>query len=61
MAKPTAVVHEFEPDADEDEQDHADDADRPVLAVEVGGRALLHGGGDLAHALVAGGLARGST
>ena len=29
--------------------------DRRVLAVEIGARALLHGGGDLPHAVGAGG------
>ncbi len=39
----------------EDDQDHdADDADRGVLAVEVGAGALLHGGGNLLHARGAG-------
>jgi hypothetical protein len=42
--------------ADDDEQDHADDRDRPVLPVEGGARPFLHGLCDLLHALVAGGL-----
>ena len=39
----------------QDDQDHdADDADRHVLAVEIGAGALLDGGGDLLHARGAG-------
>ena len=39
--------------ADHDRDDDADDRDDRVLAVQVGGGALLDGGGDLFHALVA--------
>ena len=53
MTKPMAV---WMPriDAENDQDDHADDADRRVLAVQVGAGAFLHGGGDLLHAGVAG-------
>ena len=40
--------------ADHQEQHRAGAADRHVLAIEVGARALLHRGGDLLHLLVAG-------
>ena len=36
--------------AEDDQDHHADDADRGVLAVEVGAGALLDGGGNLLHA-----------
>ena len=42
-----------EEDADDDEQDDADDADRHVLAVQVGLGAGLDRGGDLLHPRVA--------
>ncbi len=42
--------------ADDHEQDHADDADRRVLAIEIGLRAGLDRGGDFAHPIVAGRL-----
>ena len=42
---------------DDQEQHHAGDGDRRVLAVEVGAGAFLDGAGDLLHALVASGLA----
>ena len=42
--------------AEHDEQDDADDRDGGVLAVQVGARARLNGGGDFLHAGVAGGL-----
>ena len=35
--------------ADDQENHDADDADRRVLALEIGLRALAHGGGDLLH------------
>ena len=54
-ANPPAVAPAQRP-PDDDEQQHADDADRQVLAIEIGLRAGLDGGGDLAHPLVAGGL-----
>ena len=41
--------------AQHEEEHHADDADGAVLAVQVGLRAGLDGGGDLLHARVAGG------
>ncbi len=54
MAKPIAVVQPSPGDeGDDQEQHHADDADRAVLAVEVGLRALLDGAGDFLHARVA--------
>jgi hypothetical protein len=40
----------------DDRQHHADDGDRAVLAIEVGLRTLLHGGGDLLHPSIARGL-----
>jgi hypothetical protein len=46
-----------EEDADDDAQHDACDADRHVLAVEVGAGAFLDRAGDLLHALVAGGTA----
>ena len=54
-ANPAAVVQERN-SADDDQQDDADDADRRVLTIEIGLRALLDRGGDLLHALVAGRL-----
>ncbi len=39
---------------DERRDDHADDRDRAVLAAEIGVGALLDGGGDRDHALIAG-------
>ena len=43
---------------DDDRDDHADDGDRGVLALEVGLRAFLDGGGDFLHLLVAGATRR---
>ena len=40
------------------EQYQPDEGDRQVLAVQVGPRALLHGAGDLLHALRAGARAQ---
>ena len=37
------------------DNDHADDGDGAVLASEIGLRAFLNGGGDVAHPLVTGG------
>src|SRR5207245_2970724 len=42
---------------DDHRDDHADDRDDRVLAVQVGGSTLLDGGGDLPHAVIAGGQA----
>jgi len=42
--------------AQDQEQHDADNGDGRVLPVQIGGGALLDGGGDLAHPLVAGGL-----
>ncbi len=39
----------------DDEDHHADHGNGPVLAIEIGLRALLHSGGDLLHSLAAGG------
>ncbi|KAG1433894.1 hypothetical protein G6F57_021864 [Rhizopus arrhizus] len=47
-----------EEDADQHEQHYAGDADRQVLAVEVGTCAFLDRGGDRDHAFIAGGLAQ---
>jgi hypothetical protein len=43
-------------DANEHEKNRAYDGDRRVLAVEVSSCALLNGGCDLTHTVVAGGL-----
>ena len=48
MAKPIATWMPSE-DAEDDEDHDADDADRRVLAVEVGLRALLDRGRNLLH------------
>ncbi|MNN33538.1 hypothetical protein D3C81_1473000 [compost metagenome] len=45
-----------EEDADQYEQHHADDGDGQVLAVEIGPRTFLDGGGDFLHAGIAGRL-----
>ena len=45
-------------EAEQEERDDRHDRDRHVLAAQVGARAFLHGAGDLAHALVAGGLSQ---
>ena len=37
-------------DTEHDQDDHADDADGGVLAVQVGAGAFLDGGGDFLHA-----------
>ena len=49
MTKPIADV-DAEDDAEQDQDHHADHADRGVLPVQVGAGAFLHGGGDLLHA-----------
>ena len=53
MAKPIGDLDVLDEDQD-DEEDDADDADRRVLAAQVGGCALLDGGREAAHRLVAG-------
>ncbi len=42
--------------SENDEEDHADDGDGAVLAIQVRPGAGLNGGGDLLHPSVAGGL-----
>ena len=45
-------------EADDDGDQHPDDRDHGVLAIQVGGGAFLDGGRNFAHAIVAGGLAQ---
>ena len=53
MAKP--IAHQPAEEIADDQEDHdADDADRRVLALEIGLRALAHRGGDLLHPCAAG-------
>ena len=50
---------EAEEEGEQDQDHHADHGDGHVLAAQIGGGALLDGGGDLLHPLVAGGHAPG--
>jgi hypothetical protein len=47
------VLAEPEGHQQDEEHDHADDGDGPVLPGQIGLGALLHGAGDLLHDLVA--------
>ena len=53
IAKPTATSHAEEVGREREDHD-ADDADRGVLALEIGLRAFAHGGRDLLHPRIAG-------